>query len=165
MLFRSMLMKLSTQYDCHICSILHENKGNGQLRGHLGAEVINKSESVLSVTNNGETSTVEPVYTRNMPFEAFTFRVNDEGLPEYCDTPVKPVKVDKLKELFAEVLPYGVTLTYCDLRSKLMEFDNIKSTAAQNKIKTATDANVIIKSQSGYYFPSDKSDEDTSPFG
>ena len=159
-----LLMKLSSQYDCHICSVLHENKGNGQLRGHLGAEVLNKSETILGITNNGDTSTVEAIYMRELSFEAFTFRVDDFGLPEYCDAPTRSVRIDKLKESFAAVLPYGVTLPYGDLRSKLMEYDNIKVSAAQIRIKTATDANIIVKSQSGYYFPSEKPDENTLPF-
>ena len=155
-----MLMKLSTEYDCHICSVLHENKGNGQLRGHLGTEVINKSETVLSVTNNGDTSTVEPVYTRNMPFDAFSFRINDDALPEYCDVPVKPAKVDKIRKVFEEILPEGVTLSYSDLGSKIMDTENISRPTAKRRIKDACDAGVIIKTQRGdYYFPKPINDE------
>ena len=160
-----MLMKLSTEYDCHICSVLHENKGNGQLRGHLGTEVINKSETVLSVTNNGDTSTVEPVYTRNMPFDAFTFRIKEDGLPEYCDVPVKAVKADKIRSVFEAVLSDWKTLSYSDLRSKVMEFEGIKISTAQNRINDAVSFGIIIKDQSGgYYFPQPKSDENTLPF-
>lgn len=159
-----MLMKLSTKHDCHICSILHENKGNGQLRGHLGTEVINKSESVLSVTNNGETSTVEPVYTRNMPFDAFTFRVNDEGLPEYCDTPIKPAKTDELKQLFEGIIKDDV-VSYSGLKALLID-GGIKKATAERRIKLATDASIIIKNQRGdYYIPKVNSESETSlPF-
>ena len=159
-----MLMKLSTEYDCHICSILHENKANGQLRGHLGTEVINKSETVLGVINNGDTSTVEPVYTRNMPFDAFTFRVNDEGLPEYCDAPVKPAKADELRRLFETILSDGVTLTYSDLRSKVMDMAILKISAAQNRISDAVNAGIIIKGHGGYYFSKQANDGITTLF-
>ena len=160
-----MLMKLSTEYDCHICSILHENKGNGQLRGHLGTEVINKSETVLSVTNNGETSTVEPIYTRNMPFDAFTFRVNEKGIPEYCDAPVKAVKVDKMRTVFEAILSDGKTLSYSDLRSEVMNVEGVKISTAQVRISDAVSFGIIIKDQSGgYYFPKPKSDENATPF-
>jgi len=160
-----LLMKLSTEFDCHICSVLHENKGNGQLRGHLGTEVINKSETVLSVTNNGDTSTVEPVYTRNMPFDAFAFRINDDALPEYCDTPIKSAKVEKIRNVFEAIFSDGITLSYSDLRSKVMETENIKISAAQIRISDAVSFGIIIKDQSGgYYFPKSISDENTIPF-
>lgn len=159
-----MLMKLSTDYDCHICSILHENKGNGQLRGHLGTEVINKSESVLSVTNNGEASTVEPVYTRNMPFDTFTFRINDDGLPEYCDMPVKPAKTDELRQLFEGIIKDDV-VSYSGLKTLLID-GGIKKATAERRIKLATDAGIIIKNQRGdYYIPKVNSESETSlPF-
>ena len=157
-----MLMKLSSEFDCHICSVLHENKGNGQLRGHLGTEVINKSETVLSVTNNGDSSMVEPVYTRNTPFDAFSFRVND-GLPEYCGTPVKPAKEDKIRKVFEIILADEVTLSYSDLRSKVMEFECIALSTAKRRIEAAVDGGIIIKGQGGYYFPKPINDN-VNPF-
>lgn len=159
-----MLMKLSTEYDCHICSILHENKGNGQLRGHLGTEVINKSESVLSVTNNGDTSTVEPVYTRNMPFDSFTFHINDEGLPEYCDTPVKPAKFDKLREQFTDLMPSD-DMSYSDLK-RLLTDSGLSDRTAERRIKDAINVNILIKNQVGRYYLLKEilSDDNALPF-
>ena len=161
-----MLMKMTVEYDCHICSILHENGADGKLRGWVGTEITNKSESVLTVTKIDEkTSTVEPKYTRGAPFEAFTFRINDDGLPEYCDMPVVPIKTDKMRQLFQSILPNGVTLSYSDLRSKVMATGNIKISAAQNRISEAVSSGIIIKEQGGgYYFSKPQSDENTIPF-
>ena len=157
-----MLMKLSTEYNCHISSVLHENKGNGQLRGHLGTEVINKSETVLSVTNNGDTSTVEPLYTRNMPFDAFSFRVNDDALPEYCDAPVKSAKTDELKRLFDEIINEEV-ISYSDLK-KVITDTGLCGRTAERRIKLAMEAGIIIKNQRGdYYFPTSIS-ENSIPY-
>ena len=159
-----MLMKMSVEYDCHICSVLHENNADGKLRGHLGTEVINKSETVLSVTKNEEISTVEPKQTRDMPFDKFSFRINDDGLPEYCDAPLKSAKIDRTREVFETILSDGVTLSYSDLRSKVMDAEGIKTSAAQNRIQEATSAGIIIKGQDGYYFPKQVNDENTTPF-
>ena len=159
-----MLMRLSVEYDCHICCVLHENKGSGQLRGHLGSEIINKSESVLSVTNNGGSSTVEPVHTRDMPFEAFSFRINVDGLPEYCDTPVKSAKAEKMYEVFEMIFSKAVALSYGDLRTKVMDIESIKTSAAQNRIQEAVSAGIIVKGQSGYYLSRPIEDENTLPF-
>ena len=157
-----MLMKLSTKHNCHICCVLHENRVNDQLRGHLGSEIINKSETVLSIAKNGDTSKVEPAFTRDMPFEAFWFCINNEELPEYCDEPVTQVKTDKLHTLFESILPDKKRLSYSDLRSKVMEAAGVKQSAAQNKIKDAADLGIIIKTQKGvYYCPSQAGDDDT----
>jgi len=157
-----MLMKLSTEYDCHICSVLHENKGNGQLRGHLGTEVINKSETVLSVTNNGETSTVEPVYTRNMPFDAFSFRINGEGLPEYCDAPVKAAKTDELMRLFEEIINEDF-VSYSDLKRAIIE-SGLSGSTAERRIKSAIDTGIIIKNQRGDYYVPKSVSENSIPY-
>jgi hypothetical protein len=42
------LMKWSEEKDCHILTVIHENKGNEQARGHIGTELINKAERILS---------------------------------------------------------------------------------------------------------------------
>jgi hypothetical protein len=159
-----MMMRLSSEYDCHICSVLHENKGNGHLRGHLGAEVINKSESVLSVTNNGDTSTVEPAFTRNIPFDSFSFRVNDYGLPGYCDTPARSAKADKMRIAFSSIFSNGGILSYSDLRSKVMETEGIKVSAAQNRISEAVYFNIIVKKEGMYFLSKAITDESNLPF-
>jgi len=160
----SMLMKMTVEHDCHICSILHENNADGKLRGWVGTEITNKSETVLTVTKiDDKISTVEPKYTRDIPFDAFTFRINEDGLPEYCDAPVKTAKADKMREVFEEILPNGVTLSYVDLRGKIMEFEGIALSTAKRRIDAAVDSGIIIKGQGGYYFPKPINDEN-NPF-
>src|SRR5690554_2445245 len=46
------LMRLSVKYDCHITSILHQNKGDNNARGHIGTELTNKSEIVIAVSKH-----------------------------------------------------------------------------------------------------------------
>lgn len=78
------LMAMSSQYDTHIFSILHQNKGDANARGHLGTELVNKSETVLSINKDAEDDTlsiVEPEYTRGLPFPAFAIRRDDQGTP------------------------------------------------------------------------------------
>jgi len=145
------LMQLSTRYDCHICSVLHENKGNRDLRGHLGTEIINKSESVLTVVANEEGSTVKPEFTRNIPFEEFTFRINDDGLPEYCDAPVSSSKDDKLRQLLENIFSNGKALSYTDLGKKIAEAEKISVSMANKRIAYAIKMKMLIKNSKGFY--------------
>ncbi|WP_114937543.1 AAA family ATPase [Mucilaginibacter endophyticus] len=77
------LMKWAEIYDCHIMNILHQNKGNEHARGHLGTEMINKSESVIKVEQNDDKVIVcSPEYTRSAPFQPFAFDRDANGIPQ-----------------------------------------------------------------------------------
>lgn len=90
------LMKWCALHNIHILNVLHQNKGDGNARGHLGTELVNKAETVLSVNLDGDKtiSTVESEYSRELDCDSFSFRINDNSLPEICDAPEedKPIK-------------------------------------------------------------------------
>jgi hypothetical protein len=71
--------------------VLHQNKGDTNARGHVGTELINKSETVVSIKKDDiidpEISIAECEYSRNPPFEKMAFYVNQDGLPERADVP------------------------------------------------------------------------------
>lgn len=82
----NMLMRWTHERNIHISTVLHENKADNNLRGHIGTEVANKSETVLSVTraeSNKNISVVEAAYIRDVDFEPFSFMVDQstDGLP------------------------------------------------------------------------------------
>ncbi|WP_340104155.1 BT4734/BF3469 family protein [Rhodohalobacter sp. 8-1] len=84
----SKLLRWTQEYQIHIMGVLHMNKGDRNARGHLGTELVNKSESVISVTKNNETtSTVDPENMRGIEFRPFTFCVDENGLPHLSSTP------------------------------------------------------------------------------
>ncbi len=77
-----LLMRLADIHDCHILSIIHQNKGNEHARGHLGTEMINKSECVIKVSKDEKNITIcEPEFTRGEPFPIFAFDRDAYGLP------------------------------------------------------------------------------------
>ena len=81
----SKLMQWTDDRQIHIHTILHQNKGDENARGHIGTELNNKAETVLLVEkdkSNGEISNVSAMHIRAMDFEPFAFRINDNALPE-----------------------------------------------------------------------------------
>jgi len=147
----NLLMKWSSLYECHICSVLHENKIGGQLRGHLGTEIVNKSETVIGVSSSGNVSTVKPLFTRNMPFEEFYFTINMEGLPELCKPEQVPTNTDKLKQLFESVLGGKESVSYTELRNALINKLKVAERTAERKINDGVKLNVICKNEVNYY--------------
>ena len=84
----SLLMTWTGERNIHIHTILHQNKGDENARGHIGTELSNKAETVLQVekdSKNPDISTVKTAHIRAVDFEPFAFRINEEALPELLE--------------------------------------------------------------------------------
>jgi hypothetical protein len=82
------LMRWSSMHDLHIHTILHLNKSDEQVRGHIGTELTNKAETVLQVTKGAydpDVSEVKAIHVRDKDFPPFAFRINDDSLPELVE--------------------------------------------------------------------------------
>ena len=80
----SLLMTWTGERNIHIHTILHQNKGDENARGHIGTELSNKAETVLQVekdSKNPDISTVKTAHIRAVDFEPFAFRINEEHCP------------------------------------------------------------------------------------
>lgn len=83
-----LLMRWTSLYNIHIHTVLHLNKGDDNVRGHIGTELNHKAETILQICVNDNDSTiseVHPAMVRDRDFVPFAFRINNEGLPEIVD--------------------------------------------------------------------------------
>lgn len=83
----SKLLQWTEERKIHIVTVLHQNKGDNNARGHIGTELINKAETVLSVTKSDQDnniSIVNPEMCRNREPEPFAFEIID-GLPRIAE--------------------------------------------------------------------------------
>ena len=144
------LMRWSSEYDNHILCVLHSNPGGEKARGHLGSALLRKSETVMLVKADGDTSVVSPQYCRNEPFTEFAFQINASGLPELCGIPAPQPK----ENVFAEIMEAGKVYAHSELIEMLMEAVDLKEGSAKSKISRAVKAGTIVKNQAGgYYLP------------
>lgn len=144
------LMRWSSEYDNHILCVLHSNPGGEKARGHLGSALLRKSETVMLVKADGDTSVVSPQYCRNEPFTEFAFQINVSGLPELCSIPAPQPK----ENVFTEIMEAGKVYAHSELVSLLVERINAKESSAKVKISRAAKAGCIVKNQTGgYYLP------------
>ncbi|MGX1024753.1 AAA family ATPase [Psychroflexus sp. MBR-150] len=126
----SNLLKWTEEKNIHIITVLHQNKSDNNARGHIGTELINKAETVLSVTKNEQDkdiSIVEAQQCRNKEPEPFAFEINEFGLPIIVEdfeirTETKKNKFDvtdledfKKYQLLTEVFSKGDNFTYSNL--------------------------------------------------
>ena len=144
------LMRWSSEYDNHILCVLHTNPGGDKARGHLGSALLRKSETVILVKADGDTSVVSPQYCRNEPFAEFAFQINASGLPELCSIPAPQPK----ENVFTEIMEAGKVYSDSELAEMIREKLAVKESGAKMKISRATKAGMIVKNQAGgYYLP------------
>ncbi|MGY6561423.1 MAG: AAA family ATPase [Luteibaculaceae bacterium] len=105
----SKLLKWTEELNIHILTVIHQNKGNNNVRGHIGTELQNKTQLVLEVAKdekNDEISIVEPKESRDKQAKGFAFKINESGLPEPVeDWELKKEKYDTQKG----ITPLGLT--------------------------------------------------------
>ncbi len=159
------LMAFTKEYDCHVLTVIHANVGSEKARGHLGSEALRKCETAIFAEAKGDITLCKWAKTRDMRPMDFAFMVL-EGLPVEAEYIPVVAKIDKLQQILSSVMPqYPATITYSNLRQKLMLQLGVKASASEKNIKKAVDNGYIIKNQVGcYYLPKIEKANDTLPF-
>lgn len=147
----SKLLKWTEEKEIHIVTVLHQNKRDNNARGHIGTELINKAETVLSVTKSDQDkniSIVEAQQCRSIEPEPFAFEIID-GLPILAEnykirtaTKKEGVSFDELRghelfELLNMVFLKDQSISYAEL-VRLVKFkfkERFKKDIGDNKAK------------------------------
>lgn len=156
----SLFLKWSYDLNIHIILLLHQNKSDVNPRGHIGSEVVNKAETVISVTKEGKSNEfiVSCEDSRDISFDDFSFAISDEGLPTACNMPtVKQHKItdpqyiasekhiDTLRNIFESVTEY----MYNEFISAIKEEFAIGRDASQKFCNYYVDKNWLVKDRKG----------------
>lgn len=148
----SKLLKWTEERNIYILTVLHQNKSDNNARGHIGTELINKAQTVLSVTkaeNDNNISIVEPLQCRDKEPEVFAFEINEFGIPIIAEnfeirTETNKNKFDvtniedfKKYQLLTEVFSKGGSFGYSNLlvQLKIAYKNQFKSSIGDNRIK------------------------------
>ena len=135
------LMKLSTQAQTHIISVLHTNPGSDKARGHLGSSLQRKCESVLFVHRVGDCTIVEPQFCRNEPFERFAFTVSEEGIPRLAEIPTQTEERNQVLRVLEEA--FGGSIERITLVNKLVDALGVEKHTAQMRVKRLIDRGML----------------------
>jgi hypothetical protein len=147
-------MALSTEYNCHIISVLHTNPNSDKARGHIGSTLQRKAETMIYVRKVGECSVVEPQYCRNEEFAPFAFHITEDGLPEECAMPHESGAEgaeDSCIRIIQEGYPNGIERKV--LVTKLVESDNINRAHARVKVARAITQGKLMERGGVVYLP------------
>jgi hypothetical protein len=147
------LMEMSAVYSCHISAVLHENKANGDLRGHLGSMVCQKAETAIKLSKEGDITKVSAEATRNLPFDDFCFQIDEDGIPqiiEVVQTSKTEVMNNKIQAGMKSVLGVNA-LSYSKLCMEYAEREGMVESTAKRHISQARKAGYIKKESDGNY--------------
>jgi hypothetical protein len=83
------LEKITLDNGLHVVNVLHMNKTDNNARGHLGSELLNKSEVTIELERDeqADCTIVKCESSRDIPFDPFAFRHDINGLPEIVGLP------------------------------------------------------------------------------
>lgn len=97
------LMQWSDQYNILILGVLHLNKGDGKLRGHIGTEMKNKFDFIIDVKQYEQGSyRISNPTSRFAPFPEMEFKRGESGEAEYV------ILSDMLKPKWSDLQPKDV---------------------------------------------------------
>jgi len=156
------LMRIASVERCHVCNVVHTNPNSEKTRGHFGSELQRKSETVMFVQKDGDTTTVKPQFTRSVEFLPFSFRINEYGVPEQTEVVVP--KQENLRAIFEEIFAYSEFLSFVDLRDRLMKNTGKGKTSTENRIRKGLTEKIIYKDINGFYRLYFEAEETNLPF-
>ncbi|MDX1702482.1 MAG: AAA family ATPase, partial [Melioribacteraceae bacterium] len=148
----NLLLKWTEELNIHIVTVLHQNKSDSNARGHIGTELINKAETVLSVTkpeSNSDISVMEAQQCRNREPQMFAFEIDSEGLPipaedfeirtESKSKPSDLLEMEDFKkfELLNEVYSHDELFSYSELviQMKITLKNRFNKKVGNNRVK------------------------------
>ena len=152
------LMALSKQRQCAIITVLHENKADNNMRGHLGTELLNKCSEVYQVQRSGNDERsyfkVTQTDTRNLPVEDFTFEMGEDGLPVEVaiDPPLSSAEKRRMMLVgnLDRFMQPGTSMSYSDFISTYMEVSGLAESTAKKHLPEALDLGILIKNGDEY---------------
>jgi hypothetical protein len=156
----SSFLMWTDELEIHLFLLLHQNKNDLNARGHIGSEIVNKAETVISVTKEEKNNVFRVICedSRDIPFDDFGFTISKDGLPIPCDLPDAKIRkitdptfipneehLNVLSILFKEVPEY----TADELKIKLGQEFDFGRDAILRFISYYIDNKWLIKDQRG----------------
>lgn len=149
------LLQLTAEYGCTIVSVLHQNKAkeDGNMRGHLGTELLNKLTDCFEVSKKDGKFIVTCTDSRNVPCSDFAFSIDAEGNFQTEETEAKNknnARIADIQRVLRLCFKEHQSMGYMDLvRCYALEAATSEITAKRH-IKEAKENNFISVSNSLY---------------
>lgn len=146
----SWLLRLNVDTKVHFINVLHLNKTDGNARGHIGTELLNKAEITIEVEIDQKSgaSLAKCESSRRKPFESFFFTHGPTGLPELQGVVVDEAERENRDEIYTKLSMCfdGEMLKFRDLKEQVKAYFGIGDTKAKQLIANYVQRGWILKS-------------------
>ncbi len=146
----SMLMQWASRYNCAILTVLHINKTDGELRGHLGSFLSQKGENVIKVSKENDGMnymSCKVIESRHRPINDFNFRIV-ESMPEAYEPEISTKATVNYESIFEAALKQP--LRYGELVGEIVKITGKSIPTSKRYIDAATNLG-IIENKNGIY--------------
>jgi hypothetical protein len=177
------LLKWSGDFKIHIFCTLHLNKSDNNARGHLGTELINKSQTIINIEKSPDDlpySIVSFVDGRGKGFKEYALGYDEKNLPITMD--IDNIRPEKIKPGKKACTPDGIKLNdhckrlekiipiaglkYSELSMAIMEGYGIKKTKTESEFipYLGQELGLLEKREGKYYYVSPHNAKDMSRY-
>ena len=149
------LLSLTSEYGCTIVSVLHQNKSkdDGNMRGHLGTELLNKLTDCFEVSKKDGKFLVSCTDSRNVPCADLAFSIDVEGnfqTEEAIAEDRNIVRAAEIQRVLKLCFKNKASMRYGELVETYQLEAAVSERTAKNHVKEAKD-NDFISVQNGLY--------------
>ena len=149
------LLFLTAEYGCTIVSVLHQNKSkdDGNMRGHLGTELLNKLTDCFEVSKKDGKFLVSCTDSRNVPCADLAFSIDAEGnfqTEEAIAEDKNSARAAEIQRVLKLCFKDKPSMRYGELVGAYQLEAAVSERTAKNHVKEAKDNNFIVV-QDGLY--------------
>jgi hypothetical protein len=151
-LLQDTLLNKSKLFNCHILSVIHSNEGTEKARGHTGANLTRKCETIMTLTSYDEKTKVT-FKTRDREPKPIAFAIDMNSLPYLCDSP-EARTIDYVK-MYKQIIKPREALAFTELVKRIMEYRSAAGSPVSERytklvIAEHVKKGLIFKSATGY---------------
>lgn len=149
------LLSLTAEHGCTIVSVLHQNKAkdDGNMRGHLGTELLNKLTDCFEVSKKDGKFLVTCTDSRNVPCGDLAFSINGEGnfqAEEAISEDKNSARVAEIQRVLRLCFQTKASMRYNELVGAYSLEAAVSERTAQRAIKEAKEHNFLCVSGDSY---------------
>ena len=146
------MMELSAENDTVIFFILHTNKSDSSMKGHLGSFALQKCSDAFEVTKKGDTFNVTHTDTRNIQIKDFSFIMDSNGMPAPNDNKEcsgspdsKDMEIVEMLEALGDIYTQenSTSITRKELTKLIKEKTNKNTKDVRKMIRTAVESSIL----------------------
>ena len=157
---------LAVKYECGVLLVIHLNENAGKNgdtmpRGHVGRQAVRKGYCQLHITKSGDISTIQVLRARragnDTPLICYQYS-KEKGYHISVDPEVAKTKNTKsttvrngLEKVSKSILPLGVSLSYMELVSKIMQDTDKAEATVKRYVRDLLGWGAIKKGEDGNY--------------